>query len=116
MFMTPAFAQATGGGGGMDMVQSLVPILLMFGIFYFLLIRPQQQKVKQHRELVSGVRRGDKVVTSGGILGKVTKVIDDGTVEVEIADNVRIKVLKGTLSDVQSKTEPVKETSGGSSS
>jgi len=115
MFMTPAYAQAAGGGG-MDLVQSLVPIILMFGIFYFLLIRPQQQKVKQHRELVSNVRRGDRVVTSGGILGKVTKVIDDGTIEVEIADNVRIKVLKSTLTDVQGKTEPVKETSSGTAS
>ena len=87
----------------------LVPILLMFVIFYFLLFRPQQQRAKQHREMVNNVRRGDIVVTAGGIIGKVTKVKDDNEIEVEIAENTRIRVVKGTLADVRTKSEPVKE-------
>ena len=85
------------------LISTMVPQLLLFGIFYFLLIRPQQQRLKVHQQLVEGVKRGDTVVTSGGILGKVTKVKDDGEVLVEIADNVQVRVLKSTLSDVRSR-------------
>jgi len=85
------------------LISTMVPLLLLFGIFYFLLIRPQQQRLKAHQQLVEGVKRGDTVVTSGGILGKVTKVKDDGEVLVEIADNVQVRVLKSTLSDVRSR-------------
>ncbi len=85
------------------LISTMVPLLLLFGIFYFLLIRPQQQRLKVHQQLVEGVKRGDTVVTSGGILGKVTKVKDDGEVLVEIADNVQVRVLKSTLSDVRSR-------------
>jgi preprotein translocase subunit YajC len=85
-----------------DLLQML-PLLAIFVIFYFLLIRPQQQKMKQHAAMVEAVRRGDVVVTSGGIVGKVTKVKDDGEVMVEIADNVQIRVVKTTLADVKSK-------------
>ena len=107
MFISPAYAQGTSGGG--DFLFQLVPILLMFVIFYLLLLRPQQQKVKQHREIVAAVRRGDRVVTSGGILGKVTKVRDDNEIEVEIADNTRVRVVKGTVAEVRARGEPVKE-------
>jgi preprotein translocase subunit YajC len=87
----------------------LVPILLMFVIFYFLLLRPQQQRVKAHREMVANIRRGDTVVTGGGIVGKVTKVRDDNEIEVEIAENTRVRVIKGTVTEVRVKGEPVKE-------
>jgi preprotein translocase subunit YajC len=107
MFITPAYAQ--GASGGSDVMLQLVPILLMFVIFYFLLFRPQQQRAKQHRDMVSNIRRGDTVVTSGGIIGKVTKVKDDTEIEVEIADNTRVRVIKGTVSEVRVKGEPVKE-------
>ena len=107
MFTSPAYAQMSGGS---DFIVQLVPILLMFVIFYVLLLRPQQQKVKVHRDMVANLRRGDTVVTAGGIIGKVTKVRDDNNeIEVEIADNTRVRVIKGTVSEVRTKGEPVKE-------
>ncbi|WP_102226697.1 preprotein translocase subunit YajC [Acidimangrovimonas sediminis] len=106
MFATPAYAQAAGAGGAESALTSFVPLILIFGIMYFLLIRPQQKKAKDHRAMVEAVRRGDEVVTSGGILGKVSKVKDNGEVEVEIADGVKVRVLKSTISQVISKTEP----------
>lgn len=84
-------------------LSSLIPLVLVFGIMYLLLIRPQQQRMKQHQSMVEGVRRGDTVVTAGGIVGRVVKVKDDGEVLVEIADNVQVRVLKTTLSDVRAK-------------
>ena len=107
MLISPAYAQGIGGSG--DFLIQLVPILLMFVIFYLLLLRPQQQKVKQHREMVANLRRGDTVVTAGGIVGKVTKVRDDNEIEVEIADNTRVRVVKGTVAEVRARGEPVKE-------
>jgi preprotein translocase subunit YajC len=107
MLISPAFAQGIGGGN--DFLIQLVPILLMFVIFYLLLLRPQQQRVKAHREMVTNIRRGDTVVTAGGIVGKVTKVRDDNEIEVEIADNTRVRVIKGTVTEVRVKGEPVKE-------
>lgn len=107
MLIPPAFAQTPGGGG--DFIIQLVPILLMFVIFYLLLLRPQQQRVKAHREMVANIRRGDTVVTSGGIVGKVTKVRDDLEIEVEIAENTRVRVIKGTVAEVRVKGETVKE-------
>ena len=86
-------------------ISSLVPLALLFGIFYFLLIRPQQQRVKAHQAMVQAVKRGDTVVTAGGLVGKVAKVKDDGEVLVEIADNVQVRVLKSTLSEVRTKGE-----------
>src|SRR5688572_12743859 len=109
MFISPAYAQGLPGGGGSDFMLQLVPILLMFVIFYFLLFRPQQQRAKQHREMVSNIRRGDTVVTSGGIIGKVTRVRDDNEIEVEIAEDTRVRVVKATVADVRAKGEPVKE-------
>jgi preprotein translocase subunit YajC len=84
-------------------VSTLVPLVLLFGIFYFLLIRPQQQRLKTHQALVASVKRGDTVVTAGGLIGKVAKVKDDGEIMVEIADNVQVRVLKSTLTEVRSK-------------
>jgi preprotein translocase subunit YajC len=104
MFISPAYAQGVGTGGGADMFVQLVPILLMFVIFYFLLFRPQQQKMKQHRAMIDAVKRNDEVVLSAGIIGKVTKVSDNGEVEVEIAPNTRVKVIKSMLADVRTKT------------
>ena len=85
-------------------ISTLVPLILLFGIFYFLLIRPQQQRLKTHRQMVEAVRRGDTVVTAGGLIGKVAKVKDDGELMVEIADNVQVRVLKSTLTEVRAKT------------
>jgi len=85
------------------LVSTLVPLVLLFGIFYFLLIRPQQQRVKTHQQMVESVRRGDTVVTAGGLIGKVAKVKDDGELMVEIADNVQVRVLKSTLTEVRTK-------------
>jgi preprotein translocase subunit YajC len=109
MLITPAYAQAAAGGDANSMLMSLLPFALIFVIMYFLILRPQQKKVKDHQELVKNIRRGDTVVTSGGIIGKVTKVKDDGEIEVEIADNTRVRVIKGTVAEVRVKGEPVKE-------
>ena len=104
MFVTPAYAQAAGGAGGA--FASFLPLILIFLIMYFLLIRPQQKKVKEHQAMVEALRRGDQVVTAGGLVGKVTKVRDDGEVEVEIASGVNVRVVKHTITQVRSKTEP----------
>ena len=106
MFATPAFAQAAGGAGAGSAFASFIPLILIFAIMYFLLIRPQQKKMKEHKAMVEALRRGDQVLTSGGIVGKVTKVQEDGLIEVEIADNVKVKVLRHTISQVMNKTEP----------
>jgi preprotein translocase subunit YajC len=107
MLITPAYAQAAGGGN--EFLLQLMPILLMFVIFYLLLLRPQQQRAKAHREMVANIRRGDTVVTAGGIIGKVTRVRDEGEIEVEVADNTRVRVVKSTVAEVRVKGEPVKE-------
>ena len=117
MFITPAYAQGSGlgslfgGGAGGEggMLMSLLPFVLIFVIMYFLILRPQQKRVKSHAEMVKNVRRGDTVVTNGGLIGKVTKVIDDDQIEIEIADDVRIRQLRAMLTDVRAKGEPVKD-------
>ncbi|MFQ5535289.1 MAG: preprotein translocase subunit YajC [Sphingomonadales bacterium] len=108
MLISPAFAQTAAGGGGDSIFVQFLPLILIFAVFYFLLIRPQQKKAKEHREMVGAVRRGDTVVTGGGLIGKVSKVIDDHEAMVEIAEGVRVRVIKATLADVRGKTEPVK--------
>ncbi len=109
MFISPAYAQGAGGGGG-DFILQLLPIVLMIVIFYFLLFRPQQQRMKAHREMVENIRRGDTVVTQGGLVGRVTRVKEDGgEIEVEIAENTRVRVIKSTVAEVRAKGEPVKE-------
>ena len=85
---------------------TLAPLIFIFAIMYFLLIRPQQQRAKEHKTMLEALRRGDTVVTAGGIVGKVTKVKEDGEVMVEVADNVQVRVLKATISEVRSKTQP----------
>ena len=85
-----------------------LPLILIFGIMYFLLIRPQQQKVKQHKAMVEAVKRGDRIITQGGLLGKVTKVKDDYEVEVELAEGVKVRVVKATIASVTDRTEPAK--------
>lgn len=92
----------------MQGIQQFVPLILIFGIMYFLLIRPQQKKVKEHAAMVAALRRGDQVVTQGGIIGKVVKVKDDGEIEVEVADGVKVRVIQSTIATVMSKTEPAK--------
>ena len=113
MFISPAFAQGSlfGGGAGGDggMLMSLLPFVLIFVIMYFLILRPQQKRVKTHAEMVKNVRRGDTVVTNGGLIGKVTKVVDDDQIEIEIADDVRIRQMRQMVADVRAKGEPVKE-------
>ena len=105
MFVTPAFAQAAGGAGG-SAVASFLPLVLIFAIMYFLLIRPQQKRAKEHKAMVEALRRGDQVVTQGGIIGKVAKVREDGEVEVEIAQGVTVRIVKQTIVQVMNKTEP----------
>jgi len=92
--------------GGFDIV-SLLPLVLIFVVFYFLLIRPQQQKMKAHRAMLGAIRRNDRVLTGGGIIGTVTKVVSDGEVIVEIAEGVRVRIARGTIAEVLSRTEPV---------
>jgi preprotein translocase subunit YajC len=109
MFVSEAWAQAAGGtGGGGDMLMSLAPMVLIFVVFWFLLIRPQQKKAKEHRSMVAALKRGDRVVTSGGIYGQVSHVADDHLM-VEIADGVKIKVVRDAISAVPGKPEPVKK-------
>ena len=109
MLISPAFAQAASPFGGDSMLVSLLPFILIFVIMYFLILRPQQRRAKQHQEMVRNVRRGDTVITSGGLVGKVTKVIDDDHIEVEIADAVRVRQMRSMVADVRAKGEPVKE-------
>jgi len=106
MFATPAYAQAAGGAGAFG---SFVPLILIFAIMYFLLIRPQQKKAKEHRNMVAALRRGDQVVTQGGLIGKVVKVKENNEVDVELAKDVKVRVVQSTIAQVISKTEPAKE-------
>jgi len=105
MLVTPAYAQAAGGGAG-GAFASFIPLILIFAIMYFLLIRPQQKRAKEHKAMVEAVRRGDQVITQGGLIGKVTKVKDDNEVEVELAEGVKVRVVRATIAQVTSKTEP----------
>src|ERR1051325_4762626 len=105
MFVTPAFAQAASPLGDLGMIGQLLPFALIFVIMYFLILRPQQKRVKQHAEMVKNVRRGDTVVTNGGLVGKVTKVVDDDKLEIEISDGVRVQHVRTMVSDVRAKGE-----------
>ncbi len=108
MFVSPAYAQAATGGG-LESLQSFLPLVLIFVVFYFLLIRPQQKRQKEHREMINALRRGDRVVTAGGIIGTVAKVVSDTEVSVEIAEGVRVRVVRSSITEVPSKTAPVKD-------
>jgi preprotein translocase subunit YajC len=109
MFVTPAFAQDAGGAGALDIVTSLMPILLLVVIFWLLIFRPQQKRMKAQQAMLGAIVRGDTVVTTGGIVGKVTKAIDGEDLEVEIAQGTRVKVVRTMIADVRSKSTPVND-------
>jgi preprotein translocase subunit YajC len=105
MFVSPAWAQGAGGGG-LDGLGGLLPLVLIFVVFYFLLIRPQQKKAKEHREVLANLRRGDRIVTNGGLLGTITRVPNDSELIVEIAEGVKVRVLRGMVAESLSKSDP----------
>ena len=112
MFITPAFAQGMPfglGGDSGNMIVQFMPLILIIVIMYFLVLRPQQQRVKRHQEMVKALRRGDTVITNGGVVAKVTKLVDDDQIEVEIADGVRVRQMRSMVSEVRAKGEPVKD-------
>ncbi len=113
MFVTPAFAQAAAGapagGGFADILVQLMPIVLLVLIFWLLIFRPQQKRLKAQQAMLSAIRRGDTVVTTGGLVGKVTKAVDGEDLEVEISQGVKVKVVRGMVADVRSKAEPVND-------
>ncbi|MEO1198961.1 MAG: preprotein translocase subunit YajC [Pseudomonadota bacterium] len=109
MFISPAYAQTGAAPGGADFLISLLPFVLIFVIIYFLILRPQSRRMKEHREMITALRRGDTVVTSGGIIGKIHKVVDDNELQVEVADGVRMRVVRQTIAEVRTKGEPVKD-------
>ncbi len=111
MLISPAYAQAAGGGGS-DVLVQIAPLALIFVVFYFFLIRPQQQKAKQQRSMLDAIRRGDRVVTGGGLIGTVAKVVSNEEVLVDLADNVRVRVVRATIAQVLAKTEPVAQKDG----
>jgi preprotein translocase subunit YajC len=108
LLISPAYAQGAVGGAGDFLSSGVVPLVLIFVVFYFLLIRPQQKKAKLHREMLGALRRGDTIVTTGGLIGKVIKVVSDTELQVEIADEVRVRIARAMVSDVLSRTEPAK--------
>jgi preprotein translocase subunit YajC len=108
VFITPAYAQAAGSPGMGDFVGMILPLVMIMAVFYFLLIRPQQRKMKVHQELLKKVGKGDTVVTQGGLIGKVVKVVDDTELQVEVGENVKVRILRSGISDVRAKGEPVK--------
>jgi len=109
MFITPAFAQGAAPAGGNELLLQMAPFALIFVVMYFMILRPQQKRVKDHQALVAQLRRGDTVVTSGGVVGKITKVVDDNEVEVQIAEGVRIRQMRQMISEVRAKGEPAKD-------
>ena len=112
MFVTAAYAQAADASSATSMFGTFVPLIAIFGIMYFLMIRPQQKKAADAKAMLGALRRGDQVVLGGGIVGKVSKVGDDNMVEVEIADGVKVKVVKSSISQVLSKTDPAPAVQG----
>jgi preprotein translocase subunit YajC len=112
MFITPAYAQvAGGGGGGGGALLQILPFVAIFAIMYFLIIRPQQKRIKQHQEMVTALTRGDTVVTAGGLIGKVVKVTSDNDLLVELAKDVRVKIVRQTIAEVRTKGKPVEDKS-----
>ena len=105
MFVSPAWAQGAGGGG-LGGMEQLLPLVLIFVVFYFLLIRPQQKKAKVHREMLGNLRRGDRIVTNGGLMGTITRVPNETELIVEVADGVKVRVLRGMIAESLSKSEP----------
>ncbi len=111
MFVTPAYAQAAAPGA-FDYLGGMLPILLIIPIFYFLIIRPQQRRTKQHQQMLTAISRGDTIVTGGGLIGKVIRVKDDNELEVELAENFRVKVVRSMVADVRSKPAPANQNKG----
>lgn len=108
MLITPALAQAAGSPGLSDTFSMMIPLVAIMVVFYFLLIRPQQKKMRDHQDLVKNVRRGDTIVTTGGLVGKIAKVVDDHELLVDIAENVQVRVIKQAISEVRTKGEPAR--------
>ncbi len=106
MLISPAHAQAAGGGGFLGGVGGLLPLVLIFVVFYFLLIRPQQKKAKLHKDMLAAIRRGDRIVTGGGIVGTVVRVVGDDELQVDITDDVRVRVVRGMVSNVLQRAAP----------
>lgn len=106
MFITPAFAQAAGSGAGGGLIVQIMPFILIFAIIYFLILRPQQKRAKEHREMVAALRRGDVITNSGGVIGKISKVVDDNEILVEVAEGVKIRMVRFSVQEVRSKGEP----------
>lgn len=109
MFVTPAFAQGAGDPGAAGFLVQFLPFLLIIVIFYFLLIRPQRKRMKEHQEMVAGLKRGDTVVTAGGLIGKITKVVDENEVQVEFSEGNRVRVVRNTITEVRARGEPATE-------
>jgi preprotein translocase subunit YajC len=107
MWVTPAYAQSLGAGGIGDTMQFVLPFVLIFIIMYFLILRPQQQQARRKQEMLKAIRRGDTVITNGGIVGKVTKVVDDSEVELQIAEGVKVRAMRSLIAEVRTKAEPV---------
>jgi preprotein translocase subunit YajC len=114
MFITPAYAQSIFGEGTSSTLVQIAPLALIFVVFYFFLIRPQQQKAKDQKAMLSAIRRGDRVVTGGGFIGTVSKVVGDDEVVVDLAENVRVRALRSTIVSVLAKTEPAAGRGGNS--
>ena len=93
----------------MESIGAFLPLILIFGVFYMLLIRPQQKKLKQHREMLNNLRRGDKIITSGGIIGTVIKVADNKELQVQVSENVEIKIAPGMVADLYTSSETEKK-------
>jgi preprotein translocase subunit YajC len=110
MFITEAYAQTGGAGGSGGIIFQFMPIILIFVIMYFLILRPQRMKAKQHQEMIANLRRGDTVVTTGGLIGKVAKV-EDNEIQIDIGDGIKVKVVRSMLSQVRAKGEPAQDAS-----
>jgi preprotein translocase subunit YajC len=113
MWVTPAFAQDAAAPaattGGSAMLFQLLPFVLIFVVMYFLIIRPQRNKMRQHQDMIRAVRRGDTIVTSGGLIGKIARVVDDNEIELEVGDKMRVRLARNAIAEVRAKGEPVKE-------
>lgn len=112
MFVSPAWAQGAGGGA-LDGLGGLLPLVLIFVVFYFLLIRPQQKKAKAHREVLATLRRGDRIVTNGGLIGTITRVPNDNELIIEVAEGVKVRVMRGMIAESMSKSDPAPAKSKG---
>lgn len=110
MLITPAYAQSAGAIGPGFLIQ-ILPFVAIFAIMYFLIIRPQRQRMKQHQEMVANLRRGDTIVTTGGLIGKVAKVVDDSELQVELSEGIKVRVVRSMIQEVRSKSEPAKDNS-----